>query len=109
MDPDDPRTYLTGSFDLSPVPKTPRVPIPFFDKINSYLRSNKDIKFLIPIFLFLILILNLLKLFNSAESAVKENLDKEKLFQELEPKNEQEQEERPFPENISPERPSLEI
>jgi|GEM_PF-2418081 hypothetical protein len=76
MDPDDPRTYQSGSFDLTPPKKPLATSVPFLNQISNYLKSNKDIKFLIPIFLLLVLLLNIVKIYNSAEEL--ENTEKEK-------------------------------
>ncbi len=75
MDPDDPRTYQSGSFDLSSSRKQASSRIPFFDRISAYLNSNKDIRFIIPILLFLILLLNVLKIYYTAPE--NDNIEKE--------------------------------
>ncbi len=103
MDPDDPRTYQSGSFDLSPPKKPASIKVPFINSISTYLRSTKDIKFLIPIFLFLVLLLNILKIYNSAP----ERGDTEKEIQEFFPDPDQEKQK---PENErESNKPSVEI
>ena len=77
MDPDDPRTFLNGKFDLTTPTKNTRFDFLFLNRFKNYLNSAKDIKFLIPIFLFLILLLNLLKIFNSNENVQVEILPKD--------------------------------
>jgi hypothetical protein len=102
MDPDDPRTYQSGSFDLSP-PKKTTLRVPFVNSISTYLQSSKDIKFLIPIFLLLVLLLNILKIYNTAP----EKGDTEKEIQEFYPDPDQDI---PAPENKRIiDKPSVEI
>jgi len=104
MDPDDPRTFLNGKFDLTPSPQNTRFDFLFLNRFKNYLNSAKDIKFLIPIFLFLILLLNLLKIFNSNENVQVEILPKDN--QEFEKDIEPEDKAIPEP---NPEKPTLEI
>lgn len=87
MDPDDPRTYQSGSFDLSPPKKRISFRFPFVETVARYLHSTKDIRFLIPIFLLLILLLNLVKIFNMSNEEKIDTPEKEKqeFFHEEEP------------------------
>lgn len=84
MDPDDPKTYLSGNFDLTPHKNPPRYKIPFLDSLSSYFRSHKDIRFLIPLFLFLILLLNIIKIYNTPTEPSKEEKESEEFFQDPE-------------------------
>jgi hypothetical protein len=89
MDPDDPNTYRIGTFDLTPTKKKFPIKLPFITSLTEYIYSSKDIRFLIPLFLFLMLLLNLIKIFQASEEIPKENPEKEKqeFFQETEPEN----------------------
>ena len=103
MDPDDPKTYQSGVFDLTPPKSTFTKSVPFVDQISFYLKSNKDIRFIIPIFLFLVLLLNILKIYQNVPEI--ENPDKE--IKELSPETTP----REQPPEIQPrnETPSVEI
>ncbi len=98
MDPDDPKTYHSGTFDLSHSPKnSPRLSI--FGYIREYLSSQKDVKFLIPIVLFLILGLNLIKIYSTTGTEIKNKEEKKDFLegQELPPPPHEENKEIPKP------------
>jgi len=82
MDPDDPKTYQTGTFDLSPSKKQTKFPIPLLSSLHSYLVSKKDIHFLIPLLLFLLLLLNLIKIFNTPVAVEEEKPERQEYFEE---------------------------
>ncbi|MBP7284225.1 MAG: hypothetical protein KBA66_21750 [Leptospiraceae bacterium] len=105
MDPDDPKTYHSGTFDLSHSEKKTLFPHFLTRPIKGYLSSKKDIQFIIPIFLFLILILNLIKIFTTVDTFQKNGTGEEKqeFLKELEPDKQLPEDNPNYPE------PSVEI
>lgn len=84
MDPDDPRTYQSGKFDLTPTNKKTSYPILFSNWLSSLRDAKKDIRFIIPIALVLLLILHILKIYNTPVTVEEPGADKPQYFEEPE-------------------------